>query len=82
MKRLVPGVLYSEQFPEGKRFKVEDEYLKALGEGFVEHPRDIGKAKPKEEEVILPEYEWPKEKEIPIEPEPAKRGPGRPPKDK
>ncbi len=73
----MPGVLYSEEFPEGKRFKVEDEYLKALGEGFVEHPRDIGKAKPKEEEIVLSNPEWPK-----TEAEPAKRGQGRPLKDK
>ena len=80
MKKLVPGILYNEQFPKGKRFKIEDEYLEALSGGFVEHPRDIGKIPPKKEEV-LPDFEPPKEVIPPIG-EPPKRGPGRPPKNK
>lgn len=41
----VPALLYSKEYPTGKKIISEQEYDQALEDGFVEAPDDIGKEK-------------------------------------
>lgn len=39
--KVVPGYLYSKDFPGGKRFEIEEEYYQAITDGWSETPTNL-----------------------------------------